>query len=81
MAQPATLESQRLYSLEEFERFELPNDDNNYELIDGIIKMTPPAGFQHAKIEARIVRHIVLFDPDSTSSTPNICTGPAWPGW
>ena len=65
MAQPgATLESQRLYSLEEFEKLDLPNDDNKYELIDGVLKMTPPAGFQHGRISSKIVRRINLFDPD-----------------
>lgn len=64
MAQPAaTLESQRLYSLEEFERLDLPDNGNKYELIDGVLIVTPPPGFQHAKIGASIARHIILYDP------------------
>lgn len=64
MAQLETeLENQRLYSLQEFEELDLPNNGNKYELIDGVLTVTPPPGFQHAKIGARIVRHIVLFDP------------------
>lgn len=64
MAQRAAiLENQRLYSLEEFEKLDLPDNGNKYELIDGVLVVTPPPGFQHAKIGARIVRHIVLLDP------------------
>ena len=67
MAQPtATLESSRtrLFSLKEFEELDLPNDGNKYELIDGVLHVTPPAGFQHGKIGAKIVKRINLFDPD-----------------
>jgi Uma2 family endonuclease len=66
MAQPATIESnsQPIYSLEEFEKLELPNDDNKYELIDGVLKVAPPPGFQHGKIAANIVWQIILFDPN-----------------
>jgi Uma2 family endonuclease len=54
----------RLYSLEEFEKLDLPNDDNKYELIDGVLKMSPPPGFQHAKISSKIAKHIILFNPE-----------------
>jgi Uma2 family endonuclease len=66
MVQPATIESnsQPIYSLEEFEKLELPNDDNKYELIDGVLKVAPPPGFQHGKIAANIVWQIILFDPN-----------------
>jgi Uma2 family endonuclease len=66
MAQPATIESnsQPIYSLEEFEKLELPNDDNKYELINGVLKVAPPPGFQHGKIAANIVWQIILFDPN-----------------
>lgn len=65
MAQPATtLESQRLYSLEEFESLELPANGNKYELIDGELHVSPPAGYGHGLIGTRIVRRITLFDPE-----------------
>lgn len=66
MAQPsATLESQRLYSLEEFERLDLPaSNGNKYELIDGELKVSPPAGYEHGRIGSKIARSITLFDPD-----------------
>ena len=32
------------------------NDVNRYELVDGRIVMTPPAGWGHGEIEARVVR-------------------------
>ncbi len=54
----------RLYSLAEFESLDLPDNGNKYELIEGVIIVTPPPGFQHAKIGARIIRRINLFDPD-----------------
>lgn len=69
MAQPApataTIENntQPIYSLEEFEKLELPNDDNKYELIDGVLKVAPPPGYQHGKIAANIVWQIIVFDP------------------
>lgn len=63
----ATLESKsnRLYSLQEFEELDFPNDDNKYELIDGVLKVTPPPGFLHAKISSKIVQQIMLFNPDN----------------
>jgi hypothetical protein len=46
MAQPSTiLESQRLYSFKEIEELDLPNDDNKYELIDGILTVFSYEGF------------------------------------
>lgn len=69
MAQPLTIDSKKeeksqpIYSLEEFEKLELPGDDNKYELIDGVLKVAPPPGFQHGKIAANLVWHIILFDP------------------
>lgn len=64
----ATLESNRnrLYSLKEFEELDLPNDDNKYELIDGVLKVTPPAGDDHGRIGSAIVRKITLFDPEGS---------------
>lgn len=58
------LESQRLYTLQEFEELDLPNDGNKYELIDGVFLVTPPPGFEHGKIGSKIVKRINLFDPD-----------------
>src|SRR4051794_37784917 len=63
-AQAFPLESNRLYSHDEFESLDLPSDGNKYELIDGAIVVTPPAGFQHGKIGAKIVKRINLHDPD-----------------
>lgn len=67
MALPAIIEKEkrnRLYSLKEFEELDLPADGNKYELIDGVIKVTPPAGFEHGRIGSKIVKRINLFDPD-----------------
>jgi Uma2 family endonuclease len=65
MAQLETkLENQRLYSLQEFEELDLPHNGNKYELIDGVLVVTPPAGFQHGRISSKIARHVNLFDPD-----------------
>lgn len=57
-------EATRLYSLDEFEELDLPDHNKRYELIEGAIIVTPPAGFEHAKIGAKIVKRINLFDPD-----------------
>jgi Uma2 family endonuclease len=66
MALPAIIDTKhnRLYSLKEFEGLELPADGNKYELIDGVIKVSPPAGDDHGRIGTTIVRKITLFDPE-----------------
>ena len=61
-AQAFTLD--RLYSLDEFEKLDLPDDGSKYELIEGALHVTPPAGYEHGKIGSRIVKRINLFDPD-----------------
>ncbi len=59
------LEGDRLYSLDEFESLDLPaSDGNKYELIEGALNVSPPAGDEHGRIGTRIVRHITLFDPE-----------------
>jgi Uma2 family endonuclease len=66
MALPAaTLKSNRnrLYSLEEFEELDLPHNGNKYELIDGVLKVAPPAGDDHGRIGSSIVFSIAIFDP------------------
>jgi Uma2 family endonuclease len=66
MALPAIIETKRnwLYSLKEFEELDLPADGNKYELIDGVIKVTPPAGDDHGRIGNEIVVRIAIFDPE-----------------
>jgi Uma2 family endonuclease len=54
----------RLYSLDEFEELDLPADGSKYELIEGELHVSPPAGDEHGRIGTRIVRQITLFDPD-----------------
>jgi Uma2 family endonuclease len=54
----------RLYSLDEFEELDLPADGSKYELIEGELHVSPPAGDEHGRIGTRIVRRITLFDPD-----------------
>ncbi len=65
MALPAIQENtrNRLYSLKEFEELNLPADGNKYELIDGVLKVTPPAGDQHGRIGMTIIWQVILFDP------------------
>src|SRR5690348_5843898 len=65
MALPALKENNRnrLYSLEEFEELDLPADGNRYELIDGVVKVTPPAGMEHGSIGVEIILAIGAFDP------------------
>lgn len=64
MAQSATLERKpsRLYSLQEFEDLDLPSDGNKYELIDGVLKVSPPAGDEHGSIGVEIIIAIHNFD-------------------
>ncbi len=62
------LESKRLYSFKEFEDLDLPDDGNKYELIDGELIVTPPAGYEHGSIGSNIVLHINLFNPILFSS-------------
>jgi Uma2 family endonuclease len=50
--------STETFTQDEFEEWlsELPNSDaNHYELLNGSIVMTPPAGWPHGNTEARIV--------------------------
>jgi len=51
--------STEIFTQDEFEAWlaELPSwDENHYELINGSVVMTPPAGWPHGNTEARIVR-------------------------
>jgi Uma2 family endonuclease len=57
------LESQRLYSLKEFEELDLPADGKKYELIDGELRVAPPAGDNHGRIGVQIILAIGAFDP------------------
>ena len=53
--------STETFTQDEFEEWlsELPNSDtNHYELLNGSIVMTPPAGWPHGNTEARIVREL-----------------------
>lgn len=66
MAQTAAIlesQSHRLYSLKEFEELVLPSDGNKYELIDGELRVTPPAGDNHGRIGVQIILAIGVFDP------------------
>src|SRR4051794_26525901 len=63
-AQAFPLESNRLYSLEEFESLDLPaSDGNKYELLEGALHVSPPAGDEHGRIGTTIVWQVILFDP------------------
>ena len=48
----------RLYSLEEFESLDLPSDGSKYELIEGALHVSPPAGDEHGRIGSRIAKRI-----------------------
>lgn len=51
--------STETFTQDEFEAWlaDLPSwDDNHYELLNGSIVMSPPAGWPHGNVEARIVR-------------------------
>src|SRR4051812_48042826 len=50
MTQLAPAVEKRLYTLDEFEELDLPDDGNKYELIDGAIVVSPPAGDEHSRI-------------------------------
>ncbi len=54
----------RLYSLVEFENLNLPSDGSKYELIEGALHVSPPAGDEHGRIGSRITKRINLFDPE-----------------
>jgi Uma2 family endonuclease len=54
----------RLYSLDEFEELDLPADGSKYELIEGELSVSPPAGDEHGRIGTEIIWQIALFDPD-----------------
>lgn len=56
------VQTKRLYTLEEFENLDLPDDENIYELIDGELVMTPPPGDEHGSIADIIAKHIHRFD-------------------
>jgi Uma2 family endonuclease len=50
MTQLAPAVENRLYTLDEFEGLDLPSDGSKYELIDGAIVVSPPAGDEHGRI-------------------------------
>jgi Uma2 family endonuclease len=56
--------SDRLYSLDEFEELDLPADGSKYELIEGELHLSPPAGDEHGRIGTEIIWQIALFDPE-----------------
>src|SRR4051812_15460716 len=49
MGMPATIP---YYTVEDLERF--PNDGNRYELLDGVLLVTPAPGMAHQVIASRI---------------------------
>jgi Uma2 family endonuclease len=54
--------STETFTQDEFEAWlaDLPSqDDNHYELLNGSIVMSPPAGWPHGNVEAKIVYHLV----------------------
>jgi Uma2 family endonuclease len=53
---------ERTYTIAEFEA--LPDDGNYYELIDGKLVMSPPAGDEHGRIGDKLVKVIHLLDPE-----------------
>jgi Uma2 family endonuclease len=58
-------ESIDIYSIDEFERWlreqEERGDINHYELLNGRIVMTPPAGWPHGSVEGTLVRELGAF--------------------
>lgn len=65
MTLQVTLESNRLYTVDEFEDLDLPKNGNRYELIDGELVVSPPPGDEHGRAAQEINRRIILFDPDN----------------
>lgn len=43
------------------ELFELPNDGNRYELINGVLNMMSPAGSEHGRIAGRIYLRLAAY--------------------
>ena len=62
-SQAFALDSDRLYSLAEFENLDLPDNGSRYELIEGVLKVSPPAGDDHGRSGNEIVLQIGFFDP------------------
>jgi Uma2 family endonuclease len=55
----------RLYTVEEFFALAATFDDfHKYQLIDGEIITSPPAGGEHGRVAGRIIKAIARFDPD-----------------
>jgi Uma2 family endonuclease len=50
MTQLAAALENRLYTLDEFDELDLPDNGNKYELIEGAIVVSPPAGDEHGRI-------------------------------
>ena len=56
--------STETFTQDEFEGWlaDLPSwDDNHYELLNGSIVMSPPAGWPHGNVEAKIVYRLVAY--------------------
>lgn len=52
----------REYTVEEFDLLPEPGDDSYYELVEGEIRLVPPAGGEHSNISGIIWRAILFFD-------------------
>lgn len=51
----------RRYTLEEFWRLPDPEDCSHYELIEGVLYMSPPPDPPHGDLDSRLNRSLVLF--------------------
>jgi Uma2 family endonuclease len=61
MTQLAAAVENRLYTLDEFEELDLPDDGNKYELIEGAIVVSPPAGDEHGRIISDLSYELIAY--------------------
>lgn len=61
MTTKVAIDLNRRYTSQEFAH--LPDDGNFYELIKGRLVLTPPPGDDHGRINKKILKAILSFDP------------------
>lgn len=54
----------RKYTIEEFDRLPQPNDGSYYELIEGELILTPPAGGAHSNVSRKLWEALFRYDPE-----------------
>ncbi len=67
------LDLTRTYTAKEFEA--LPDDGNRYELIEGKLVMSPPAGGRHGRVSKSLLKAIWAFDPEEKLGESWVTTG------